>query len=271
MAGALVMFIVSVVIPVYNSRDTIVPCVQSVIDQTYKDLINIIVVNDGSKDDSLAVLEDAFKNLPENRVLTILNKENGGVSSARNMGIKAAQTEWVAFLDSDDIWLPGKLEKQFGVVVENPDIFFIGCNRNGEVYPFFGKKHKPLFSLSAKEIIFKWYPQTSTAVVKRDLLVKAGFYDERRSHAEDGDLWLRLAVFGDLWVLNEDLVLTGGGKRSFGVSGLSANLLKMHKGEVLNVASAFNRNQIGFLFFCMMRCYMNVKYIRRKFIVWYSK
>lgn len=89
---------VPVVIPMYTSRDTIVPCVQSVIDQTYKDLINIIVVNDGSKDDSLAVLEAAFNNLPENRVLTIINKENGGVSSARNMGIKAAQTEWVALL-----------------------------------------------------------------------------------------------------------------------------------------------------------------------------
>lgn len=131
---------ISVVVPMYNSRDTIVPCVQSVVDQTYKDLITIIVVNDGSKDDSLGVLEAAFNNLPENRVLTIINKENGGVSSARNMGIKAAQTEWVAFLDSDDIWFPEKLEKQFEVIAENPDVFFIGCNRNGEVYPFFWKE-----------------------------------------------------------------------------------------------------------------------------------
>lgn len=261
---------ISVVIPMYNSRDTIVSCVQSVIDQSYKNLINIIVVNDGSNDDGLAVLEAAFKDLPENRVLTILNKENGGVSSARNMGIKAAQSEWVAFLDSDDIWFPEKLEKQIKKIEQNPDIKFIGTNRNGEIYPFFGKNKKPVFSLNTKEIIIKWYPQTSTAVVRKDLLIKANFYDEGRTHAEDGDLWLRLAGYCDLWVLNQDLVFTGGGKRSFGASGLSANMSKMYQGEVLNVKRALKRNQIGFMFFLAIRFYMLLKYIRRQFIVWRS-
>lgn len=259
---------VSVVIPMYNSRDTIVPCVQSVIDQTYKDLITIIVVNDGSKDDSLAVLEAAFKSLPENRVLTIINKENGGVSSARNMGIKAAQTEWVAFLDSDDIWFPEKLEKQFEVIAENPDISFLGCNRNGEVYPFFGKKHKPLFSLNAKEIIIKWYPHTSTALIKTGVLIKAGLYDETRSHAEDGDLWLRLVQMCDLYVLNQDMVVTGAGKRTFGHSGLSANMPKMFNGEMLALSSALARKQVSYLEFLLFKFYLSMKYFRRKLIVW---
>lgn len=262
---------ISVVVPMYNSASTIQGVIESVLNQTYSEPMEIIVVNDGSSDGCEKIVEAIILNNQSIHTVELINKENGGVSSARNRGIKEAAGDWIALLDADDIWFPEKLEKQFEVIAENPDISFIGCNRNGEVYPFFGKKKKALYSLNAKEIIIKWYPQTSTAVVKRDLLVKAGLYDERRSHAEDGDLWLRLAVFGDLWVLNEDLVLTGGGKRSFGVSGLSANMQKMYRGEVLNVRSAFNRNQIGFLFFCMMRLYMNLKYIRRKFIVWGTK
>ncbi|WGL63762.1 glycosyltransferase family 2 protein [Pseudomonas sp. CW003PS] len=262
---------ISVVVPMYNSRDTIVPCVQSVVDQTYKDLITIIVVNDGSKDDSLGVLEAAFNNLPENRVLTIINKENGGVSSARNMGIKAAQTEWVAFLDSDDIWFPEKLEKQFEVIAENPDVFFIGCNRNGEVYPFFGKKNKVLFSLSAKEILIKWYPQTSTVIVKRELLIRVGFYNELQTHGEDCNLWLRLLKITPLWLLNQDLVLTGGGKRSFGSSGLSANMVKMYEGEIYNLKSSFAFEQVNVFEFMLFRAYFWVKYVRRLFIVWVDR
>ncbi|WP_278620136.1 glycosyltransferase family 2 protein [Ectopseudomonas oleovorans] len=262
---------VSVVIPMYNSRDTIVPCVQSVIDQTYKGLITIVVVNDGSKDDSLAVLETAFKELPDNRVLTILNKENGGVSSARNMGINAAQTEWVAFLDSDDIWFPEKLEKQLKIISENSSIFFIGCNRNGEVYPFFGKKDKELFSLSAKEILIKWYPQTSTVIVKRDFLIRVGLYNELQSHGEDCNLWLRLLKITPLWLLNQDLVLTGGGKRSFGISGLSANMVKMYKGEIYNLKAAFAFEQVNLFEFMIFRVYFWVKYLRRLFIVWVDR
>jgi glycosyltransferase involved in cell wall biosynthesis len=242
-----------------------------VIDQTYEDLINIIVVNDGSKDDSLAILEAAFKNLPENRVLKILNKENGGVSSARNMGVKAAHSEWVAFLDSDDIWFSEKLEKQFEVISANPDISFIGCNRNGEVYPFFGKNKQPFFSLNAKEIIIKWYPQTSTAVIKSELLVKVGLYDEVQTHGEDCNLWLRLSECTPLWILNQDLVLTGGGKRSFGSFGLSANMVKMYEGEVYNLKSAFSLRQINLFEFLIFRLFFSLKYLRRLIIVWADK
>ena len=262
---------ISVIIPMYNSRDSVVPCIQSVIDQTYTGLITIIVVNDGSSDDSLSVVESNFIDLPPNRCLRVFNKENGGVSSARNLGIKNSRDEWIALLDSDDIWLPEKLDKQLAEIEKNPNIKFIGTNRNGEVYPFFRKKENAVFSLSAKQIIIKWYPHTSTALISKEVLLKTSLYDEARTHAEDGDLWLRLSEITDLWVLNEDLVFTGGGKRSFGHSGLSANMPKMFEGEVLALKSARNRKQINVFSYLLFYFWLTFKYLRRKFIVRFSK
>lgn len=257
---------ISVVIPMYNSHDTIVPCVQSVIDQTYKDLITIVVVNDGSKDDSLSVLKAAFNNLPENRILTILNKENGGVSSARNMGINAAQTEWVALLDSDDVWHPSKLDRQFSAIAEHPEIQFIGCNVNNEVYPFFGKKKLPIFTLSPRQLIIKWYPSTPTILARRSLFIRAGLFDESKRRGEDCDLWLRCMMFTDLYILNESLVDIGHGKKPYGDKGLSANLKKMFIGEIVIVTSAFKRRQLGMIFLCFSFCWLFSKFLRRIFI-----
>lgn len=258
---------VSVVIPMYNARDTIVPCVRSVIDQTYKDFITIIVVNDGSKDDSLAVLEAAFNNLPENRVLTILNKENGGVSSARNMGIKAAQTDWVALLDSDDVWHPSKLDRQFSAITELPEIQFIGCNVNNEVYPFFGKKKLPIFTLSPHQLIIKWYPSTPTILAKKSLFIRAGLFDESKRRGEDCDLWLRCMMYTDLYILNESLVDIGHGKKPYGEKGLSADLKKMFIGEIFNVTSVLKRRQIGILFYLFGVFWLSLKFIRRVVLV----
>ncbi|UFQ99160.1 glycosyltransferase family 2 protein [Pseudomonas wenzhouensis] len=260
------MFGISVVIPMYNSHDTIVSCVQSVVDQTYKDLINIIVVNDGSKDNSLAVLEAAFKELPANRVLTIFNKENGGVSSARNMGIKAAQTEWVALLDSDDFWYPEKLERQFLEISKLPHIEFLGANVDDERYPFFGKNKLSLFKLNANELILKWYPPTSTIIAKKDIFIRAGLFDVKKRRGEDCDLWLRCLLFTPIYILNSGLVSMGFGKQRFGEKGLSSDLKKMFVGEIYIVKSALERNQISRAFFIFSCCWLFSKYLRRVFI-----
>jgi len=262
---------ISVIIPMYNSRETIVACVESVVVQIYSGCIDIIVIDDGSSDDGLSVLKNAFISLPENRILTILNKENGGVSSARNMGVKAAKSEWIAFLDSDDIWYQDKLAKQLDIIHKNPCISFIGSNRNSEEYPFFGKSKNAIYSLSAKNIIVKWYPQTSTVLLRRDLIFKVGLYNEDRTHGEDCDLWLRIAKYKSLWVINQDLVFTGGGKRSFGSSGLSANLEKMYEGEVLNLNGALSGGLINIFEFFIFRLYFILRYFRRNFIVWIDR
>lgn len=254
---------ISVIIPMYNSKDTIKGAIESVLNQTYQEPIEVIIVNDGSTDGCEKIVEEMILNNHTNRIIKLINKPNGGVSSARNRGIKEASGEWIALLDSDDIWLPEKLQKQVDEINKNSNINFIGTNRNGELYPFFKKSENKIYSLSAKEIIPKWYPHTSTALINKEVLLKSNLYDETRTHAEDGDLWLKIAQYCDLYVVNEDLVYTGGGKRAFGVSGLSANMPKMYGGEILALKGAKKRKQIRCIEYLYFHFWLTSKYVRR--------
>ncbi len=106
---------VSVIIPTYNRAHTILRAVNSVIKQSYK-AFEIIVVNDGSTDETLKVLH------PYHKDIKIISQTNKGVSSARNTGIRSAVGDWIALLDSDDEWLPEKLEHQNAYYKINPDM-----------------------------------------------------------------------------------------------------------------------------------------------------
>jgi len=262
---------ISVVIPMYNAEDTILDSVDSVINQTYSERFEIIIVNDGSTDSSRTLIEKYMKDNKSNRIIKLINQENGGVSSARNRGIRESTEDWIAFLDSDDIWLKEKIEKQMQVIERNKEVKFIGTNRNNEIYPFFNKSKESLFTLTAKEIMMKWYPHTSTALVKKETLIKAGLYDEKRTHAEDGDLLVRLVLECDLYILNENLVYTGGDKRTFGELGLSANLPKMYEGELYILKQSLNRKQINILEYISLYSWLSIKYIRRKIIIKFAK
>lgn len=262
---------ISVIIPLYNAKETIKDTIESVINQTYSESIEIMVVNDGSNDGCERIVEEMIINNQTNRKIILKNKSNGGVSSARNSGIKEATGEWIALIDSDDIWLPEKLEKQLNEVEKNTCIEFIGTNRNGENYPYLNKSKESVYTLNAKNILGKWYPHTSTGLIKKKTVLEANLYDESRTHAEDGDLWLRIAQHCDLYVLNEDLVYTGGGKRSFGESGLSANMPKMYEGEILALKGAKKRKQINILEYIGFHLLFTIRYYRRLVIIRTSK
>ncbi len=258
---------ISVIIPMYNSKNTIKDSIESVLNQTYDGKVEIVVVNDGSTDGCEKIIEDFMKNNQSNISIRLINKKNGGVSSARNLGIKEANGDWIALLDSDDIWLPEKLEKQVSAIQKNPNIKFIGTNRNNEVYPYFGKKNNELYTINAKEMLIKWWPSTPTAMFKRDIFLKANGYNESLKGAEDGDFWLRCAQITPIYVLNEFLVNTGHGKKNFGESGLSANLSKMYQGEILALKGAKTRKQINLLEYYLFYIYITIKYFGRILIV----
>lgn len=262
---------ITVIIPMYNSKDTIEKTIESVLNQTYKEPMEIVVVNDGSTDGCEKIVEEIIANNKTNKTLKLINKKNGGASSARNVGIKESLGEWIALLDSDDIWLPDKIQKQIDEVSKNTDIKFIGTNRNNEVYPFFGKSKKRLYSVSSKEILFKWWPSTPTVMFHKSLFFEVGGYDEKLVGAEDSDFWLRCANKTRIYVLNEFLVYTGGGKRSFGESGLSANMPKMYEGEILALKGAKKRKQINLFEYFGFYLWLTAKYIRRMLIVRISK
>lgn len=254
---------VSVVIPMYNAEDTIKSCIDSVFNQTFKDDIEIIIVNDGSTDNSEDVVKSLVDGSENKRTIKVISQINGGVSKARNVGINNATGDFIALLDSDDEWLPMKLERQAQIIKENPTIEFLGCSRNNEVLKIFWKKINTLHRASIKELLIKMYPQTSTALFRRDLFEKLGGYNENMTHGEDGELWIRYCSASNFYYLPESLVITGNGKPSFGHSGLSANLKAMQVGNEYIIKEARKKGLISFSFFVFIYLYSKLKYLRR--------
>jgi glycosyltransferase involved in cell wall biosynthesis len=258
---------ISVIIPVYNAQNTIVRAIESVINQTVKPF-EIIIINDGSTDKSKEIVEEFIRIInPQAINIKLINKENGGVSSARNQGFYHSKGSLFALLDSDDIWSPEKLERQLEILELNPEIDFLGCARNNEKLSILGKKIDSLHQSTVKELLIKMHPQTSTAIFKRKLYDDFGGYNEDMTHAEDGNLWIHYCSKSKFYYLPESLVITGEGKPSFGHSGLSANLRAMQLGNDFMLINAMKEKIISKSFFCLIYALSKVKYIRRLLIV----
>lgn len=265
---------ISVVIPMYNSQDTILNAINGVVNQTRYDLIKeIIVINDGSTDDSLNIVEQ-FKEKNNNEKIMIVNKKNGGVSSARNLGIEKASAEWIALLDSDDYWKVDKIEKQILVLKKYPDVVLLGTGRNKEELTI-GKnidKDMNLFCLSLKNILFKVWPHTSTVLINRKKLLDCSLFDIQRKYSEDAQLWLKIASkYGKIHYISESLEIAGDDKPTFGYSGLSSNLDEMHKGCIMNINECLKRKDITIFEYLFFYFYEILKYKRRKLICRKSK
>jgi glycosyltransferase involved in cell wall biosynthesis len=253
--------LVSVIIPMYNAVSTIADCLHSVLQQTYASY-EIIVVDDGSTDKSVSVVKNIIAKAKDKKI-TLVRKKNGGVSSARNAGMRKARGEFIALLDSDDEWLRGKLAAQMMIFEKNPTVDFVGCGRNNEGVSFLFKKVKGLTKVSVRDLIFKMNPQSSTAVFRKRTADAVGFYDESMHCAEDGDYWIRICAQHQFCVTGDNLVITGKGKPNFGHSGLSAKLWKMEKGELRNTVRALQRGYIGFHIFIAAIVFSLVKFARR--------
>ena len=217
---------ISVIIPMYNSKDTIKSAIESVLNQTYKEPIEIIVVNDGSKDGCEKIVEKMIINNQTNRTIKLINKPNGGVSSARNRGIKEANGEYIAFLDSDDIWHPQKLELVLEALIDD-SIKFLGHiytleNNFNQTFKF-----KETVKISFFKLLLKNIAQTSCILIKKDI---CEYFDEKMTHTEDHELWLRTALKTDVHYL--DLPLTTLGRPQLSQGGLSSNKWVMRKGEL---------------------------------------
>jgi glycosyltransferase involved in cell wall biosynthesis len=251
---------ISVVIPIYNAESTIKKAIESVLNQTIS-VYEIIIVNDGSTDNSDCIINSLIQSSSGIR-FQYIKKENGGVSSARNRGLIESKGDIIALLDSDDEWLSDKLEHQLSVLKENPHVHFLGGLTN---HP--KKNIDELLHISFEKLVFKNYFQPSTVIFRREVFKKIGLFEQHQKYAEEGNYFMRIAREFNCFLMNKKLVNYGQGKLGFGVSGLSANLWEMEKGELKNLNFAYEQKYISTFTYIIATCYSVLKFIRRIVIV----
>jgi len=199
---------VSVVIPTYNRAELLKRAIRTVLNQTYQDF-ELIVVDDGSTDNT----EEVVRSFNDNKVIYIKHERNRGAPAARNTGIRAARGEYVAFQDSDDEWLPEKLEKQI-------EVFKTASLEVGVVYTGFwrieGDKRTfvPSSDITPKEdaihdaLLKSNFIGIPNTLVKKECFEKAGMFDEKLPMLEDWELWIRISKYYCFKYIDEALVIS---------------------------------------------------------------
>ena len=194
--------LVSVIIPTYNRCKLLQRSINSVLNQTHKNL-EIIVVDDNSNDGTA----NYIGSLNDKRIVYFRHDRNKGGSAARNTGIMKANAEYISFLDSDDEWLPNKLERQLLLFEKyNSDYGIVGCGRklieykNNEQIEYDRIPRENLGDINKKLLKglawpnTEWWPGgTPAVIIKKKCFKKIGLFDESLPAAQEHDLYIRLS------------------------------------------------------------------------------
>lgn len=184
--------LISVIMAAYNAERTIQQAVLSVLEQTYQNL-ELLVVDDGSSDNTKEVVERLT--VKDKRIKMIYSSSNHGVSYARRCALEKAKGNWIAILDSDDVWMPDKLEKQIGLQkMRDAELLFTGSafmDENGKRMEW--KLHVPE-EISYRKLLKQNLISNSSVLVKKSLYEK--FYVENDSLHEDFAVWLAITKTG---------------------------------------------------------------------------
>ena len=198
---------ISVIIPTFNRKKTIGRAIQSVKNQSLSPF-EILIIDDGSKDGTEEWVKEKFQNIK------YIYQNNQGVSSARNIGIENAYGDWVAFLDSDDEWLPNKLNEQVKAIGLNPEMKFFHTNeiwiRNG-IRVNQMKKHKKYGGYIFEKCLDICRVSPSSVLIQKAVFNDIGIFDESLSVCEDYDLWLRITSKYPVVFLDIPLIYKYGG------------------------------------------------------------
>lgn len=198
---------VSVIIPTYNRAHSLWRAIDSALSQTLAPL-EIIVVDDGSEDETARLMEDRY------RQCTYIRQANKGVSSARNLGIEKARGEWIALLDSDDRWLPNKLQFQIEALTGSPQYRL--CHTD-ELWIRKGVRVNQMHkhAKAGGRIFQRCLPlcviSPSSVVIHRTLFDDFGLFDTELPACEDYDLWLRICATEAVLYIDEPLIEKYGG------------------------------------------------------------
>jgi glycosyltransferase involved in cell wall biosynthesis len=198
---------ISVIIPSFNRAHTLPRALDSVFAQSYAPQ-EVIVIDDGSTDGTRTMIETRYPQC------TYLTQSNLGVSQARNVGIEHANGEWLALLDSDDSWLPDKLQKQMERLAASPDVRLCHTDeiwiRNG-VRVNQMHKHAKHGGYIFQHCLPLCAVSPSAALLHRSLFEEFGLFDPELPACEDYDMWLRICSSEAVDYVNEPLVVKYGG------------------------------------------------------------
>ena len=198
---------ISVIIPTYNRKNTLPRAVESVLNQVYKP-VEIIIVDDGSTDGTKEWFSEMYP------LVHYIYQVNSGVSLARNTGINSARGDWIALLDSDDEWLPDKLELQVKLLQNNAELRFCHTNeiwiRNG-VRINQMKKHQKYGGNIFKKCLDICRISPSSSLFHTSVIKDVGLFDESLDVCEDYDLWLRITAKYPVLFLDQPLIKKFGG------------------------------------------------------------
>jgi len=198
------MPLISIIMPAYNSEKHIKDSIKSAINQTYKNW-ELLVINDNSKDKTAKIIQDFSDK--DNRIKIINNQINLGVSKSRNKGIKLAKADWVAFLDSDDLWQKNKLAKQISFAQKNKvEFIFTGSSyinkNNKEFKGIFEVPREVSYSSLKKHNVIS----CSSVLVKRKYFKDIKMPDDNMH--EDFATWLKILRLGiKAYGINEPLLI----------------------------------------------------------------
>lgn len=255
---------VSIVIPMFNSSKTIENALNSILNQTFQYDVEVLIINDGSIDDSKILVENYIQNNQSNKIIRLLSQKNSGPAKARNLGIKEAKGKYIAFLDADDMWHPQKLEIIL-LVMEKYNLNIIGhsfsLKTNFDKIFDIGISQQSLVKKSFWDLILKNFAVTPSMVVTRE---KCLLFDETMRYTEDHELWLRMSFYNEIYFLDESLVALG--RRPLSSGGLSANKIAMRLGEMKMYFKLFKLNKAFIVIIPFLLIFSSMKHISRMFM-----
>jgi glycosyltransferase involved in cell wall biosynthesis len=220
---------ISVILPTYNRNDVICDAIDSVLLQTVQ-ILEVIVIDDGSQDETEATINAKYKNSN----VIYLKQRNAGPSSARNLGINKAKGNWLAFIDSDDMWEPDKLERQVNYLANHTDCMLVAAGhfhcmkRWNNCVSILSKMNNINYSGLLERNRFA----TPTVLVHKECFRKAGLFDESLVFAEDWDMWLRIARIYKIGYVDQELCKVYLNHSSITSTRLEMNLIDL--GKVIN-------------------------------------
>lgn len=259
---------ISVIIPVYNSSITIKRCLLSVIKELRTSCLKweIIIVDDGSTDTTSLLIHEVVRQENCETNVTYIRQENKGAAEARNMGLKLAKGDLIAFNDSDDEWLEGKLKMQLQILDADKSIDMVGVlhgvSNNNETFS--------IEYISFNKMLIKYRFPTPGVLFYRSALNTVGFFPTNRRNAEEGVFFYKMTFYNKCILIKKVYTRNILGKHSIGISGLSGNIYKQSMGQFKNINIIYHEGLLNLPQYILIWIY-NLVIMLRRFTIFYSK